>query len=146
MLVNPYGQVFVARRIDDHSRAWQMPQGGIDKGEDPRAAILRELEEEIGTAKAEIVAECRDWIAYDLPDHLIGKVWKGKYRGQKQKWFVLRFTGTDQDINIATKHPEFMDWKWAELDELPDLIVSFKRELYTRLVAEFGDIVRAMRP
>lgn len=143
MLVNDQGLVFVARRKDTPD-AWQMPQGGIDKGETPHEAALRELEEEIGTAKAEIVAESSQWLRYDLPDDLIGKVWKGKYRGQEQKWFLLRFTGSDADIDIATRHPEFDAWKWAPVDELPSLIVAFKRPIYEALVAEFGPRVKAL--
>lgn len=143
MLVNDQGLVFVARRKDTPD-AWQMPQGGIDKGETPHEAALRELEEEIGTAKAEIVAESTQWLRYDLPDDLIGKVWKGKYRGQEQKWFLLRFTGEDADIDIATRHPEFDAWKWAPVDELPSLIVAFKRPIYEALVAEFGPRVKAL--
>lgn len=137
VLFNDQGLVFAARRIDTDHDAWQMPQGGIDKGEEPKAAALRELEEETGTAKAEIIAETSDWFSYDLPDDLMGKVWKGKYRGQKQKWFALRFTGSDTDINIATEHPEFCDWTWMPLTELVDRIVPFKRELYRAVAAEF---------
>lgn len=141
MLMNDRGEVFVGRRKDTPD-AWQMPQGGIDKGEDAKAAALREMREEIGTDKGEIVAETAEWLRYDLPDHLIGKVWKGKYRGQEQKWFLVRFTGTDGDINIATKHPEFDAWKWAPVDALPSMIVEFKRSIYEALVAEFGPLVR----
>ncbi|SOD94674.1 RNA pyrophosphohydrolase [Caenispirillum bisanense] len=143
MLVNDQGLVFVARRKDTPD-AWQMPQGGIDKGETPHEAALRELEEEIGTAKAEIVAESSQWLRYDLPEDLIGKVWKGKYRGQEQKWFLLRFTGEDADIDIATRHPEFDAWKWAPVDELPSMIVAFKRPIYEALVAEFGPRAKAL--
>lgn len=141
MLVNGEGRVLVARRIDMPSEAWQMPQGGIDEGEDPRAAALRELEEEVGTAKAEIVAESRDWLSYDLPADLQGKLWKGRYRGQRQKWFLMRFTGTDADIDIATRNPEFSHWKWADAEGLPDYIVPFKRSLYQAVVAEFGPMI-----
>lgn len=137
MLLNAAGQVFVAKRLDQTAEAWQMPQGGIDDGEDPRTAALRELTEEIGTAKAEIIAESKEWMRYDLPDALVPKIWKGQYRGQEQKWFVLRFTGTDADINIATDHPEFSEWKWAPIQSLPDLIVPFKRTLYQQLITEF---------
>ena len=140
MLLNLEGLVFAAKRIDTIAEAWQMPQGGIDAGEDAREAALRELEEEIGTNKAEIIAESREWLSYDLPDHLVPKLWGGKYRGQTQKWFALRFTGSDSDINIATKHPEFSEWKWVPRDTLPDLIVPFKRELYIRVVEEFSDL------
>lgn len=138
MLLNREGRVFVAKRIDMVSEAWQMPQGGIDAGEEPLAAALRELKEEIGTDKAELLAESRDWYSYDLPEVLIPKIWGGKYRGQKQKWFALRFTGTDADINIATTHPEFSEWHWVPIRELPDIIVPFKRALYQALVEEFG--------
>ena len=141
MLVNPRAEVFVARRNDMISEAWQMPQGGIDEGEAPRAAALRELKEEIGTDAAKIVAESKDWLTYDLPVDLIPKIWGGRYRGQKQKWFLLRFIGRDSDIDIETKHPEFLDWKWAPLESLPDLIVPFKRQLYLDLVAEFGPLI-----
>ena len=144
MLFNRDGQVFVAKRRDTEGEAWQMPQGGIDQNEEPRAAALRELEEEIGTGNAEIVAEARNWLLYDLPDDLIGKVWEGRYRGQAQKWFAARFLGTDAEIDLA-KHaaPEFSAWKWAPLESLPDLIVGFKRELYTQIVAELGPKVKA---
>jgi putative (di)nucleoside polyphosphate hydrolase len=140
MLINRAGLVFVARRIDTLVEAWQMPQGGIDEGEDPRVAALRELEEEIGTTKAEIMAESRDWLSYDLPEHLVPQLWGGKYRGQKQKWFALRFLGEDSDINIETKHPEFSQWKWVTPAEVPELIVPFKRELYQAVVGEFSSL------
>jgi putative (di)nucleoside polyphosphate hydrolase len=125
------------------SEAWQMPQGGIDAGETPREAALRELEEEIGTAKAEIMAESRDWLTYELPDWLVPKVWGGRYRGQRQKWFAMHFTGVDADINIATETPEFLDWKWEDINRLPELIVPFKRKLYQDVVAEFGHLAQA---
>ena len=115
-----------------------MPQGGIDKGEAPANAALRELEEETGTNKAEIIAESRDWLHYDLPEHLVPQLWGGKYCGQTQKWFLMRFTGQDSDINIETETPEFLDWKWTDITTLPDIIVPFKRELYTKVVAEFS--------
>jgi putative (di)nucleoside polyphosphate hydrolase len=137
MLLNAEGNIFVAKRIDTHAEAWQMPQGGIDKGEDAPTAALRELLEETGTDKATILAESADWYAYDLPDSLIPTVWGGKYRGQKQKWFVMQFLGNDADINIETEHPEFCEWKWATPVTLPDLIVPFKRQLYVDLLAEF---------
>ena len=144
ILVNRDGLVFVAQRIDNPGPAWQMPQGGIDKGEDPHQTALRELEEEIGTAKVEIVAESDGWVRYDLPDDLIGKIWKGKYRGQEQKWFVARFVGSDADVNLETEHPEFNDWKWVPFAQTPDLIVPFKRALYDDLVARFGDTVAGL--
>jgi putative (di)nucleoside polyphosphate hydrolase len=144
MLLNPRGQAFVARRIDMPSEAWQMPQGGIDENETPQVAALRELREEIGTDKAEILAESRHWMNYDLPPELVGKLWGGRYCGQRQKWFAMRFTGTDGDINIATEEPEFLDWKWAELERLPSLIVPFKRKLYEQLVIEFTPVARQL--
>lgn len=145
MLVNGEGRVFVAQRIDTPGTAWQMPQGGIDEGEEPRQAVLRELEEEIGTDKAEIVYESADWRHYDLPDELIGKIWGGKYRGQTQIWFLLRFLGKDEDIDISSvKHPEFSDWKWVGIDAVPDLIVPFKRALYQNVVSEFQPLVSKM--
>ncbi len=140
MLLNPHNLVFVAKRIDMTSEAWQMPQGGIDQGEEPQAAALRELMEETGTDKAAILQESREWLAYDLPDHLVPKLWKGRYRGQRQKWFAMRFSGTDSDINIATEHPEFCEWKWVAMEELPDIIVPFKRDMYQQLVDEFSSL------
>lgn len=140
MLVNAGGKVFVGRRIDTPD-AWQMPQGGIDAGETPREAALRELVEEIGTGAAEVVAETAGWLRYDLPSHLVGKVWKGKYRGQEQKWILARFTGTDGDIDLATDHPEFDAWQWVEPDRLAGLIVPFKRQIYEAVVAEFRDLL-----
>ncbi len=138
MLINAQGLVFVAKRIDTTGDAWQMPQGGIDDGENPTEAALRELLEETGTAQAEIIGETAGWLTYDLPDHLVGKAWKGRYRGQKQKWFAMRFTGTDADINIDTKHPEFSAWKWSPVGQIIPCIVPFKRDLYEQVVAELG--------
>jgi putative (di)nucleoside polyphosphate hydrolase len=141
MLFNPAGRIFVARRIDMPSEAWQMPQGGIDKGEDPRRAALRELKEEIGTDRAEIIAESPNWRPYDLPPELVSMLWGGRFRGQTQKWFLLRFTGEDSEIDIATEHPEFLEWKWVELDQVPRLIVPFKRAIYEDVVAEFRPMI-----
>lgn len=141
-LFNHAGNVFVGRRIDTTMEAWQMPQGGIDRDEDPRRALFRELEEEIGTAKAEIIAECEDWLTYDLPPDLVGKVWGGRYRGQIQKWFALRFIGRDDDINLATDHPEFNAWRWIPLHTVPDLIVPFKRDLYVEVARRFAPLVK----
>lgn len=141
MLFNAQKKIFVAKRIDMTSEAWQMPQGGIDKGEDPMDCARRELKEEIGTEQAEIISESRDWYHYDLPQDLIPKIWGGKYRGQKQKWFLMRFTGTDSDINLQTEEPEFLDWKWVALEDVPGLIVPFKQKLYHDLVREFGPIM-----
>ena len=142
MLVNQKGQVFIAQRIDNPGPAWQMPQGGIDKREEPLQAAWREMREEIGTASARFIGETKDWLTYDLPAELVPKLWKGKYRGQRQKWFAFRFLGTDRDINIATEHPEFSSWRWADLEELPAVIVPFKRQLYEDLIAEFTPLIR----
>ena len=143
MLFNREGRVFVAARLDTRG-AWQMPQGGIDKGEDARTAALRELQEEIGTAKAEILAESRRLYRYDLPEELRAKLWRGRYRGQVQRWFALRFLGRDSEINLSTDKPEFSDWRWAKIEDLPRLIVEFKRPLYEALVDEFGHLARAI--
>jgi putative (di)nucleoside polyphosphate hydrolase len=138
MLLSRAGEVFVARRIDMPTLpAWQMPQGGIDPGETPVQAALRELKEEIGTDKAEILGESRMWLKYDLPVELAGGVWGGRFRGQRQKWFAMRFTGNDADIDLATDHPEFDAWKWILPERLPEVIVPFKRQLYIDILAEF---------
>ena len=137
MLVNAEGHVFVGQRIDTQVEAWQMPQRGIDPGEDPEKTASRELEEEIGTSNAEVIAKTRDWLYYDLPKELIGKVWGGKYRGQKQIWFLMRFLGQDSDIRLDTAKPEFNAWKWVPVERLPELIVPFKRKIYRALVKEF---------
>lgn len=142
MLLNRRGQVFVARRIDTDAEAWQMPQGGIDAGETPETAARRELLEEVGTDDAVLLGESRRWFRYDLPAELVPVVWGGRFRGQEQKWFAFRFTGADNDIDIATEHPEFTDWKWIDFAELPRLIVPFKRQLYIDLVAEFRNLVQ----
>jgi len=145
MLLNRDGHVLVARRNDVSSEAWQMPQGGIDAGEDPREAAFRELREEIGTDKAEIIAESQTWLRYDLPKELVGKVWDNKrWRGQRQKWLIMRFTGSDTDINLETMHPEFSAWKWVPVRTLPSMVVSFKRQVYLDLLAEFPDIGRSL--
>jgi putative (di)nucleoside polyphosphate hydrolase len=140
MVLNDEGHVWVGQRKDRYKDAWQMPQGGVDKGEDARAAALRELEEETGiTAElVDVVAETDDWLPYELPHDLIPQLWKGRYRGQEQKWFLLRFSGTDAHINIETKEPEFSAWKWMAPAELPEAIVPFKREVYARVLAAFA--------
>jgi putative (di)nucleoside polyphosphate hydrolase len=138
MLLSRTGEVFVARRIDmPMLPAWQMPQGGIDPGETPVQAALRELKEEIGTDKAEILGESSTWLKYDLPPELARGMWGGRYRGQRQKWFAMRFTGNDTDIDLATDHPEFDAWKWILPERLPEVIVPFKRQLYIDILAEF---------
>ncbi len=138
VLINRDGLVFVARRIDTPGDAWQLPQGGIDGAEKAGQAVLRELAEEIGTTKAEIIAKSKRWYRYDLPEDLVGRVWGGKYRGQKQRWFALRFTGTDTDIDLAADgHPEFDDWRWVSIETLPALAVAVKRPVYADLVEEF---------
>ena len=142
MLLNQDGKVFVGARIDNTDEAWQMPQGGIDDtDEDEWATALRELEEETGIAPAlvERITTTPERLKYDLPENLRGRLWGGKWKGQDQDWFLARFLGTDDDVNIATKHPEFREWKWIEPQQLPDLIVPFKRELYRQLLREFAD-------
>jgi putative (di)nucleoside polyphosphate hydrolase len=141
MLISRAGLVFVARRIEMTSEAWQMPQGGIKEGESPLKAARRELKEEIGTERAKVLAESKGWYTYDLPQGLVPKTWGGKFRGQRQKWFAMRFTGKDRDIAIATEHPEFSEWKWVKAATLPDIIVPFKRALYEKLVREFSALV-----
>lgn len=143
-LFNRQGRVFVARRADLPNAegapgGWQLPQGGIDEDEDPRIAVLRELEEEIGTNRAEIIGEHPEWLRYDLPPELIGKALHGRYRGQRQRWFALRFTGADTDIRLdLDPHPEFDAWRWADLSELPALAVGFKRDIYVTLARSFA--------
>ena len=141
MVINADGNVWVGQRNDRYKDAWQMPQGGIDKGEDARAAALRELEEETGITPdlVEVVAESDGYIPYELPHDLIPQLWKGKYRGQEQKWFLLRFAGTDAQVNIDTDHPEFSAWRWMPPVELPDAIVPFKRDVYVAVLEAFAD-------
>jgi putative (di)nucleoside polyphosphate hydrolase len=144
MLINWRGHVLVARRADSAKPAWQMPQGGIDWGETPRQAALRELEEEIGTAKAEIIAESRDWLSYDFPPEIARQRWGGRFCGQRQKWFLMRFTGCDAEIDLGSAHPEFDAFRWADPEELPRLIVAFKRQVYLAVLSEFRDHCRAI--
>lgn len=140
MLLNGQNKVFVAQRLDTTLEAWQMPQGGLDEGEEPQAGALRELEEETGVAAhlVEIIACSSGELLYDLPHDLVGKLWKGRYRGQRQSWFLMRFLGQDSDVNLDTHHPEFRAWKWADPRDLPDLIVPFKRALYEDVLREFA--------
>ena len=148
VLFNRAGRVFVARRAnfpnaEGPAGGWQLPQGGIDRSEDPRVAVLRELAEEIGTDHAEIIGEHPEWLTYDLPAELVGVALHGRYRGQSQRWFALRFTGSDADIRLdADPHPEFDAWRWAELSELPALAVGFKRPIYEILAASFARFAR----
>ena len=139
MVLSKSGDVFVAQRLEHYANAWQMPQGGIDPGEGPAEAALRELEEETGinSSKVVILAETQDWIPYELPADLIPKLWNGKYRGQKQKWFLMRFLGEDTDIDIETEEPEFSAWKWIAPSALPDAIVPFKRDVYVAVLEAF---------
>ena len=130
VVLNKENKVFVAKRIDNPKNFWQMPQGGVDEGEDFLKAAYRELEEETSIKNVELVKELDGTITYELPDRLLGLIWKGKYRGQKQKWFLMRFVGSDSEINIKTKHPEFLEWKWVELDKITDLVVDFKLHVY----------------
>lgn len=141
MLLNAEGKVWVGQRMDNTLEAWQMPQGGLDPGEDPRAGALRELEEETGIRPelVSIVAQAPEPLLYDLPDDLKGKVWGGRYRGQRQHWFLCRFLGSDADVNINTHDPEFRAWKWADPRELPDMIVPFKRALYQAVLEAFAE-------
>jgi putative (di)nucleoside polyphosphate hydrolase len=141
MLLNREGRVWVGQRLDSTLEAWQMPQGGLDPGEEAQEGALRELEEETGIArdKVEIIARCPVELLYDLPDDLIGKMWQGKWRGQRQTWFLMRFLGQDGDVNLATPDPEFRAWKWADPAELPALIVPFKKGLYRDVLKAFAD-------
>ena len=144
MLLNSEGKVFVGARIDNPDDAWQMPQGGIDEDEEPWSTALRELEEETGIAPhlVERIALCPERLRYDLPEEWRPRLWGDKWLGQEQDWFLARFLGRDEDVNIATDHPEFREWRWVEAERLPDLIVPFKRDLYRRLLDEFGDYLR----
>ena len=140
MLLNRENDVLVAQRLDMKSDAWQMPQGGICRGETPINAAWREMREEIGTDKASLLAESAQWRRYDLPGDLAGRLWGGRYCGQEQKWFAFRFEGQDSDIDIATRRPEFSIWKWVAMADLPSIIVPFKRQLYRDIVAEFAHL------
>ena len=139
--LNDKGQIFVGRRVRLND-AWQMPQGGINNGESPEEAARRELREEIGTDRADLLAESKEWFRYDVPSELIPKSWNGRWRGQIQKWIVMLFRGGDSDINISTEHPEFEAWKWVDVAELQRIAVAFKRQLYADVIGEFSNIFR----
>ena len=141
VVLNKNDQVFVAKRIDNSKNFWQMPQGGVDKNEDYLAAAYRELEEETSIKNIDLVKELDGLISYELPKHLLGVIWKGKYRGQEQKWFVVRFLGNDSEININTSHPEFCEWKWVELENITDLVVDFKLQVYEDVKKKVKEIL-----
>ena len=141
IILNKYNKIFVAKRIDNPKNFWQMPQGGVDTGEDFLKAAYRELEEETSIKNVELIKELDGTITYELPDRLLGIIWKGKYRGQKQKWFLMRFVGEDNEINIKTKHPEFLDWKWIELDQITEMVVDFKLHVYKELKEKVKKII-----
>jgi len=140
VLLNNENKVFVGKRIDNPVNFWQMPQGGVDKNEENYEAAKRELREETGITQIKLIKELNYWLEYELPDNLLGKIWKGKYRGQKQKWFIMKFTGNTKDINIKTKHPEFLEWRWVEPSKLPDIAVKFKINVYKKLVQEIASL------
>ena len=141
IVLNKENKVFVAKRIDNPKNFWQMPQGGIDEGEDFLDAAYRELSEETSIKNVELIKELDGTITYELPDHLLGIIWKGKYRGQKQKWFLMKFVGEDKEINIKTKNPEFLDWKWIELDKITEVVVNFKLHVYRELKEKIKKII-----
>ena len=140
IVLNKDNKVFVGKRKDNPIDKWQMPQGGVDKGEELVDAMRRELKEETSIKNIEIIKEIDGWLDYELPKNLLGKIWKGRYRGQKQKWFIVKFLGEESEINITTKRPEFIEWKWVERSQLPNIIVDFKKNVYERLVVELKNI------
>ena len=141
IVLNKQNKIFVGKRKDNPGDKWQMPQGGVDEGEDYITAMRRELLEETSIQKIEIIKEIKKIYQYELPTNLVGKIWKGKYRGQKQKWFITRFLGEEKEINLNTKHPEFIDWKWIEPKLLPEVIVNFKKDLYLKLLKEINLVI-----
>ena len=140
-LLNNNNQIFVAKRIDNPNDFWQMPQGGIDKGENPLEAAFRELKEETSIKNVKLIQEVTDEITYLLPDSLLGIIWKGKFKGQTQKWFIMRFIGKDNEINLRTKHPEFLEWKWVNIESITDKVVDFKLHVYERIKKELKNLI-----
>ena len=140
ILLNDKNNVFVGKRIDNPKNSWQMPQGGVEENEDFLQAAKRELEEETGVKSVKLIKELDGWFKYDLPEYLLGKLWKGKYRGQKQKWFVMKFLGKSSEINVKTKNPEFFEWKWIELSKLPNIAVHFKVDIYRKIKEELTSL------
>ena len=138
VLLNSDNKVFVGKRIDNPVNFWQLPQGGVNKNEDLLCAAKRELKEETGVESVKLIKEIDNWLTYELPKNLLGKIWKGKYRGQKQKWFIMRFVGSEGEINIKTKNAEFKDWKWIDVNQLLNVVVSFKLDVYKSLVKELN--------
>ena len=141
VVLNKENKVFVAKRIDNPKNFWQMPQGGVDEGEDLLSAAYRELEEETSMKKVELIQEIEGILTYELPDHLLGVIWKGKYKGQKQKWFLMKYLGDNDEINIKTKKPEFLEWKWVELDKITEAVVDFKLNVYKELQKKIKKII-----
>ena len=134
IVLNKENKVFVGKRRDNPTNKWQMPQGGVDRGENLINAMKRELKEETSIRSIEILKELEGWTEYELPDYLLGKIWRGKYRGQKQKWFIVKFVGKDEEINLKTTHPEFIEWQWLDIENLPSVIVHFKKKVYEKLL------------
>ena len=141
IVLNQNNDVFVAKRKDNPIDKWQMPQGGIDKNETPFDAMKRELAEETSVTNIKVIKEIENWLEYELPPYLLGKIWKGRFRGQKQKWFIVKFIGNDDEINLNTKHPEFIEWKWINYNNLPKVIVDFKKEVYKKLTIELKQLI-----
>ena len=141
VLLNDKNKIFVGKRIDNPKNFWQMPQGGVDKNEELLQAAKRELKEETSIKSVELIKELDEWLEYDLPKNLLGKVWKGKYKGQKQKWFIMKFLGNESEINVKTSHPEFFEWKWIELDEITKVVVDFKLNVYKKIKEKVKTII-----